>query len=305
MTSPPGAVRATDVLTDVPEARPERSIAHRFRRNPLAMVGLAGTVVFALLGIIGVAIQLIPGMDDLYAGQDLMSSFVPILGADHPLGTDNLGRDMLMRLIAAIGTSLLVGVAVTALSLAVGLGLGVIAGYEGRYSAPIIGGLIDVALAFPVLLLAVVLAGAVGPGLVPVVIAVALTNWAGLARIVRTEVKSLRRREFMDAARSLGHPTPRIVMRHVVPNLIPTLLVMTAYFMAIAVVVEAGFSFLALGAQPPTPSLGQMIADGRNFLSISTWPAMAAGITLALVVLSLNTLGDGLRDVLDPRLAER
>jgi peptide/nickel transport system permease protein len=107
----------------------------------------------------------------------------------------------------------------------------------------------------------------------------------------------------MDAARSLGHPTHRIVRRHVVPNLVPTILVMTAYFMAIAVVVEAGFSFLALGAQPPTPSLGQILAEGRNFLSISTWPAVAAGICLALVVLSLNTLGDGLRDVLDPRLA--
>lgn len=296
---------AKDVVSDVPAERSDRSVAKRFRRNPLAMIGLVGTTAFALLGAVGVAMQLVPGLEGLYAGQDLSHPFLTVGSEGHPLGTDNLGRDLLLRLIAGLGTSLLVGVAVTALSLAVGLGLGVMAGYEGRFAEPVIGGLIDVALAFPVLLLAVVLAGAIGPGLVPVIIAVALTNWAGLARIVRSETKSLRRREFMDAAKSLGHPTHRIVRRHVVPNLIPMLLVMTAYFMAIAVVVEAGFSFLGLGAQPPTPSLGSMIADGRNFLSISTWPAISAGACLALVVLSLNTLGDGLRDVLDPRLAGR
>lgn len=304
MTAEPKVVSPTEVMSDVPAVRSDRSTANRFRRNPLAMLGVTGTAAFAVLGAIGVAIQLLPGLEQLYSAQDLSHPFLPILSPDHLLGSDNLGRDILWRLIAGLGTSLLVGVAVTALSLAVGIGLGVTAGYEGRYASPIIGGLIDVALAFPVLLLAVVLAGAIGPGLVPVIFAVALTNWAGLARIVRSEVKSLRSREFMDAARSLGHPTHRIVRRHVVPNLIPTLLVMTAYFMAIAVVVEAGFSFLGLGAQPPTPSLGQIIAEGRNYLSISTWPAIAAGATLALVVLSLNTLGDGLRDVLDPRLAE-
>ncbi len=288
---------------EAPLAQGDRSTLSRLRRNPLAMAGAVGTGIFFALGAIGIVMQLVPATQQLYSGQDLTHSFQPILSPGHVLGSDNFGRDILMRLIAGLGTSLLVGVVITALSLAMGLVLGVIAGYEGQFSSGIIGATIDVALAFPVLLMAVVVAGAMGPGLVPVILAVVLTNWAGLARIVRGEVKALRRREFMDAARSLGHPTLRIVRRHLVPNLVPTLLVMTAYFMATAVVVEAGFSFLALGAQPPTPSLGQTIAEGRNFLSISTWPAISAGICLALVVLSLNTLGDGLRDVLDPRLA--
>jgi peptide/nickel transport system permease protein len=303
MTAQPKVVSPAGTLPDAPPTRSDRSVLSRLRRNPLALAGGIGTATFLVLGVVGIAMQLLPGLEDLYAGQDLLHPFLPVGSPGHPLGTDNFGRDILARLIAGLGTSLFVGVAVTAISLSVGLLLGIIAGYEGRYSANLIDATIDVALAFPVLLLAVVVAGAIGPGLVPVILAVALTNWAGLARIVRGEVKGLRRREFMDAARSLGHPTHRIVRRHLVPNLVPTLLVMTAYFMAIAVVVEAGFSFLALGAQPPTPSLGQMLAEGRNFLSISTWPSISAGICLALVVLSLNTLGDGLRDVLDPRLA--
>jgi peptide/nickel transport system permease protein len=303
MTSQQEVASPSVLPADVPLVRGDRSTWSRLRRNPLAMAGAIGTGVFLVLGTIGFAMQLFPVTQQLYTTQDLTHPFQPLLSPGHLLGSDNFGRDLLWRLIAGLGTSLFVGVAITALSLAMGLVLGVIAGYEGRISSGLIGAAIDVALAFPVLLMAVVLAGAMGPGLVPVIIAVALTNWAGLARIVRSEVKTLRRREFMDAARSLGHPTHRIVRRHVVPNLVPTLLVMTAYFMAIAVVVEAGFSFLALGAQPPTPSLGQTLAEGRNFLSISTWPAVAAGICLALVVLSLNTLGDGLRDVLDPRLA--
>jgi peptide/nickel transport system permease protein len=142
----------------------------------------------------------------------------------------------------------------------------------------------------------------IGKGLKDVVIAVAVIAWAGFARIIRAQVKTLREREFVEAARALGVPEWRILTRHMVPNVIGTLLVMASYYIAVTVITEAGFSFIGLGAQPPTPSLGSMVADGRNYFARSIWPAVVPGAVIAFIVLGLNSLGDGLRDVFDPRL---
>lgn len=271
------------------------------KANKVALLGAFLTVFFLLVGVAGAVILLTPGLHHLWEDQNLAEALLPP-SAENPLGTDNFGRDLLWRAIAGTGVSLLIGVGVTFIVLVVGLTLGAVAGFFGRRTDTAITALIDLAWGFPLLLVAVILAGMIGKGLKDVVIAVAVIVWAGFARIIRAQVKTLREREFVEAARMLGVSERRILLRHMVPNVIGTVLVMASYYIAITVITEAGFSFIGLGAQPPTPSLGSMIADGRNYFGRSIWPAVVPGAVIAFIVLGLNSLGDGLRDVFDPRL---
>jgi peptide/nickel transport system permease protein len=271
------------------------------KANKVALAGLVLTVFFVLVGIAGVVILLTPSLQHLYEDQNLAQALQPP-SAENPLGTDQYGRDLLWRALAGTGVSLLIGVGVTAIVIVLGLTMGALAGYFGSKTETFITGLIDLAWGFPLLLVAVILAGMIGKGLKDVVLAVAVILWAGFARIIRAQVKTLREREFVEAARTLGVSDWRIIGRHMIPNVIGTVLVMASYYIAITVITEAGFSFIGLGAQPPTPSLGSMIAEGRNFFSRSIWPAVVPGAVIALIVLGLNSLGDGLRDVFDPRL---
>jgi peptide/nickel transport system permease protein len=197
---------------------------------------------------------------------------------------------------------MLVGVAVTALSVLVGMTLGAVSGYFRGWVDWLISGLIDLTWGFPLLLLAVIVVGILQPGLTSVIVAVAVVNWAGFARIIRAETMSLREREFVEAARALGVSHWRIILRHVIPNTVGSTLIMSSYYIAYTVIAEAGLSFIGMGAQPPTPSLGQMIASGRDYLYVDSWMAVVPGVAIALIVLGLNTLGDSLRDVFDPRL---
>ena len=167
----------------------------------------------------------------------------------------------------------------------------------------IVGGVIDVTWGFPLILLAVLLAGILHPGFTSILVAVAALTWAGFARIIRGYALSLRQQEFVDAARALGIPAPRILVRHFVPNVIAPILVMGSYYIGVTIIIEAGVSFLGLGIQPPTPSLGTMIADGRNTLGYTIWPALVPGVAIAIAVTGFSLLGDGLRDTLDPRLS--
>jgi peptide/nickel transport system permease protein len=271
------------------------------KANKVALMGLVLTVFFLLVGIAGAVILLTPSLQHLYEDQQLTQVLQPP-SADNLFGTDNYGRDLFWRAIAGTGVSVLIGVGVTAIVITVGLVMGCLAGYFGGRSDTFISGLIDLAWGFPLLLVAVILAGMIGKGLKDVVLAVAVILWAGFARIIRAQVKTLREREFVEAAHVLGTPHWRILLRHMVPNVIGTVLVMASYYVAITVITEAGFSFINLGAQPPTPSLGSMIAEGRNYFSVSIWPSIIPGIFIALIVLGLNSLGDGLRDIFDPRL---
>lgn len=271
------------------------------RANKVALLGLFLTVFFLLVGLSGAVILLTPSLHHLWEDQSLAQALEPPSAAN-PLGTDNFGRDLLWRTVAGIGVSMLIGVGVTVIVIVVGLVLGSVAGYFGGRTDTIISGLIDLAWGFPLLLVAVILAGMIGKGLKDVVLAVAVILWAGFARIIRAQVKTLREREFVEAARALGTPHRRILLRHMAPNVIGTVLVMASYYVAITVITEAGFSFINLGAQPPTPSLGSMIAEGRNYFSTSIWPSIVPGSVIALIVLGLNSLGDGLRDIFDPRL---
>jgi peptide/nickel transport system permease protein len=292
-------------LVDVGAESDERPLRDAFAllfANRIAFLGGLLTIAFLGVGVLGAVILATPGLRHLYLDQDFSATLAHPGHPGHLLGTDQYGRDLLWRTVAGTGISLLVGVAATSATLVLGLTLGCIAGYFGGIVDRLVSGLIDLTWGFPLLLVAVVYAGMLEPGITAVVLAIGTVVWAGFARIVRAQVRSLREREFIEAARALGTPAPKIILRHLVPNVMGTVLVMASYYVAITVILEAGFSFIGLGAQPPTPSLGQMIADGRNYFSVSIWPATVPGVVIALIVLALNSLGDGLRDIFDPRL---
>ncbi len=273
-----------------------------FLSNKLAVLGAILTVFFLVVACIGAAIMFVPGWSDLYIDQRLRETLLPPLSPGFPLGTDQFGRDMMWRIAAGTAVSLFTGVAVTIISIFFGMILGAFAGFIGGIVDRVISALIDLVWGFPVILVAVIFVGALKPGLTAVILAISVVNWAGFARIVRAQVISLKERAFVEAARALGVPSWKIIVRHLIPNMLGTTLVMASYYIAVTVIAEAGLAFIGLGAQPPTPSLGQMISEGRNFLYVNPWVAILPGMTIMLIVLGLNTLGDGLRDIFDPRL---
>jgi peptide/nickel transport system permease protein len=295
------AVEATESIVGV-QPRRLRDALGLLYENKVGFAGAILTVLVFLVGVVGAVVLLTPSLKHLYLDQRLSAS-LEAPGVDgHLLGTDQYGRDIFWRTIAATGVSLLVAVLTTTFTLVLGLAFGSIAGYFGGKVDTVIRALIDLTWGFPLLLVAVVIAGMLGPGLRPVVLAISLVIWAGFARVVRAQVKTLREREFVEAARALGTPARKIIVRHLIPNVMGTVLVMASYYIAVSVISEAAFSFIGLGAQPPTPSLGQMIAEGTNYFAVSFWLAVVPGAMIAVMVLALNLLGDGLRDIFDPRL---
>ncbi len=221
--------------------------------------------------------------------------------ASHLLGQDKLGRDILARIVYGTRVSLAVGVCTVLVSLVVGAAVGACAGFAGGWIDEIVMRIVDVLLAFPGLLLAIALTGVLGPSLRNVVLSLCLIGWTGYARLARGEVVRLREREFVEAARALGVPERRILLRHVVPLLATPMLVQGTFGMAAAIVAEASLSFLGLGAQPPTPSWGAMLNDGRAFVLVAPHLTIFPGLAILMTVLGLNFLGDGLRDRLDVR----
>ncbi|SRR5579875_132295 len=262
---------------------------------------LAGCVVLLAIGSIGVIIQAVPSLRPVYLQQDLSHTLKPPLSPHHLLGTDNLGRDLAWQLVGGLGTSLAIGIGVSVLSVVLGLVIGILGGFFGRAADAVANVIVDVTWAFPAILLAVVFAGWIGPSLTTVILALALTNWAGFARIVRGEVLSLRERDFVSAARMLGVPKVIISVRHMVVNLVPVTIVLAVYFVATSIIGEAGLTFLGLGVQPPMPSLGLILSTGRQYIDITWWPVVLPGVLLAVLVLFLNALGDHLRARLDPQ----
>jgi peptide/nickel transport system permease protein len=219
----------------------------------------------------------------------------------HPLGQDTLGRDVLTRVLYGARISLAVGSLAVLLSLAVGVLLGAVAGWAGGWIDEGLARIIDVLLAFPGLLLAIALAAVLGPSVRNVILALTLLGWTGYARLARAEIAALRRREFVQAAEALGARPARIVVRHLLPLAAPALLVQATFGMAGAIVAEASLSFLGLGAPPPLPSWGAMIDEGRPFLLVAPHLTVFPGVALALTVLALQLVGDGLRDLVDVR----
>jgi len=218
---------------------------------------------------------------------------------DEPLGRDSLGRDVLARMVHGARISLAVGLCTVAVSLTLGVLLGALAGYLGGWTDELISRTVDVLLAFPGILLAVALAAIMGPTLPNVVIALSVLGWTGYARLTRTQVMTLRQRDFVAAARVLGVGPVRIVWRHILPLAAPLLLVQATFGLSGAILAEAALSFLGLGVPPPLPSWGAMLDEGRMFMLVAPHLVLAPGLALAVTVLALQLLGDGLRDVLD------
>jgi len=260
------------------------------------VIGLTLIVLLLLMALFANVIAP-QGIDD----QDLMNGLLP---PGHPfvLGTDEFGRDLFSRIVYGARISLQVGIIATAISATVGVTLGMIAGYYGGPLDHFIPGMIDVSWAFPTVLMAIFLVATLGPGLVNVMIAVGLVYWGGFARVVRGQVLSLREWEYVNATRAIGARDSRIIVRHILPNVVAPVIVMATLMMGDAILIEATLSFLGMGAQPPTRRWGSILAGGRTYLRLAPWVSMFAGMAIMMTVLGFNLLGDGLRDALDPRL---
>jgi len=268
----------------------------RDRLNVVALAVLIALVAGAVLA------PLIAPADPL--AQTLAARLEPPSAA-HWLGTDQLGRDVLSRLLYGARISLVIGLTVVLLAGIFGTLVGLVAGSAGGAVEEGLMRLTDVFLAFPPLILAMAIAGALGPSLTNAIVAIAVVTWAIYARLTRGQILSLRRREFVEAARSIGASRSRILFRHLLPNALAPLLVQASFDMGAAIVSAAGLSFIGFGAQPPTPEWGVMISEGRNFISTEPWLALFPGLAILLAVGAFNVLGDGLRDALDPRLRGR
>ena len=288
----------------------ERAAARRewvafVRRLARRRTALFGLVVVAL--VFGAAFGA-PWLTDYDpTEQDITNRLKPPGSPDpsgrmHLLGTDHLGRDLLARVIFGARPALMVGFAAVAISGILGMVVGLVSGYFGGRTDDVFMRLADIQLAFPFILLAIAVIGVLGPSLPVIIVVIGVSSWVVYARVVRGSVLSLREREFVQAAQALGSGDGRILLHHILPNALTPWLVVATLDMARVIVIESALSFLGLGVQPPTPTWGGMLADGRVYISTAWWLATFPGLAILVTVLGINLFGDGLRDTLDPRL---
>jgi peptide/nickel transport system permease protein len=268
-------------------------------RDRVAAGALAVIALIALASLLAPLLSPFPAQGG--GTPHIESKFEPP-STTHLFGTDNLGRDVLSRVLYGGRISLLIGVAVVALSAGVGTPLGALAGYVGGRIDEIIMRVTDVFLAFPPLLLAIAVAAALGPSLTNAVVAIAITWWPWYARIARGQASSLRRRHFVDAARAIGVKDRDIVRRHILPNLVTPVVVQATLDVGSAILTGAALSFIGLGVQPPLTDWGLMVSDGRVYFMTRWWFALFPGLAIFVVVMAFNLLGDSVRDLVDPRL---
>jgi peptide/nickel transport system permease protein len=284
-------------------ARAEHAPASRARRTRGLAVG--GAVFVALLILAALAAPLIAPADPIRQSLRGRLSAPTFAGADgkaHLLGTDHLGRDVLSRVIYGARVSLAVGLSAVVIGGLVGAGLGIAAGFRRGFTDTVIMTLADAQLAFPFILLAIGIIAVLGPSFPTLIVVVGLSGWVSYARILRAQVIVLRSREFVEAIQALGGSVTRVILRHVVPNVLSTIVVIATLELARAIVLEATLSFLGLGVQPPTPSWGGMIYEGREYLDSAWWISTFPGLVLMLTSLVVSRTGDWLRDLLDPTL---
>jgi peptide/nickel transport system permease protein len=295
----PGAVRER---VSAAAAREWLALAHRLVRRRTA---LFGAIVVVLVIATAVAAPWLSPFDPV--AQDIghrlqAPGWRDTAGSLHPLGTDHLGRDLLSRVIFGAQPALLVASAAVLISGVLGMVAGLLGGYFGGRVDDVLMRLADVQLAFPFILLAIAVIGVLGPSLPTIIVVIGVSSWVVYARVVRGAVLTLREREFVQAARALGAGDGRIVVRHILPNAFAPWLVVATLDMARVIVIESALSFLGLGVQPPAPTWGGMLADGRVYITTAWWLATFPGLAILVTVLGINLFGDGLRDTLDPRL---
>jgi peptide/nickel transport system permease protein len=272
------------------------------RVRGLPLKATIGGVIVAALIVVGALGPWLAPYDPEKQTLEVMLKAPEWLSGAHVLGTDNLGRDILSRIIYGARVSLLVAFAVVIISGAVGVLLGAISGYFGGKIDFAIQKLVEVVWAFPALLLAITILAFLGQGLFNLILALVAQRWIQYCRVVRGQTLALRDRDFVAATRALGAGSPRIIRRHILPNLLQISLVIGTFSMASAIISEASLSFLGLGVPPGIPTWGTMLADSRSYISTAWWLALFPGLSIFVTVLGINLLGDGVRDLLDPRL---
>lgn len=273
-----------------------RTVARRVRRRSNATVWIGGGVtgLLALVAILG------PAVSPYDPTAQLLDARLQGPSLTHPLGTDAFGRDIATRIAYGARVSLALAIVATAIRVGIGTTVGLLAATGGRLVDATLMRLVDVQLAFPGLVLALVVAGVLGPSLRNVVIALSVVGWASYARVVRGTVLSIADRPFVRSAELYGTPRRRLVRRHLLPHVVSPVLVLATVNVGTVILAAAGLSYLGLGAQPPTPEWGTMIAEGRNYLRVAPWIVTAPGVAIMLTVIGCNLLGDGLRDALEP-----
>lgn len=288
-----------------PRARYWTRLHRSLRKNPASF----GAVVVLLLVLVSAPVA--PIVLDLKPNQQVLSSFMKPpgwtspQGQRHLLGTDQLGRDVLARLVAGARTSIAVGLAAVVISGVVGVALGVAAGYQGGWIDAIVTALTEVQLAVPFILLTVTALGLFGASMANIILVLGISGWMPYARTVRAETLRFKSSEYVEASRALGAGTTRIMARHILPNILPAAIVISTLMVARAILAESALSFLGLGVRPPTVSWGGMLADGRQYVASAWWLSTFPGLAIMITVLSVNLVGDWLRDYLDPRLRGR
>ncbi|MGX1789912.1 ABC transporter permease [Bosea sp. NPDC055332] len=279
------------------ESLARKSAWTRFRRHRLAMAGTAIILILAFTCFLG---PFVLPFDETHI--DVMNRFAPPLASAHLLGTDELGRDMLARLMMGGRISLGIGFTAMAIAIAIGTGVGMIAGYHGGAIGSLLMRFVDAILCFPTIFLLLALAALVKPGLASMVLLIAATSWMNVARIVEAQIKALREQDYAVAARSFGASHLRVMLRELLPNAMAPIVVAATLNVARAILLESYVSFLGYGIQPPAASWGNMLNNAQIYLTSAPWLAILPGIAITLAVTSFNFTGDGLRDALDPRM---
>jgi peptide/nickel transport system permease protein len=270
---------------------------HRLRRNRMAMAGAIIVLVMFLLAAAAPMLGRDPGAIDI--SQRLQGP-----GWFHPLGTDDLGRDVLTRILYGARISLLVGFVAVGIATSIGILLGALAGYYGRWVDALLMRFVDIMLCFPTFFLILAVIAFLDPSIWNIMIIIGLTGWMGVARLVRAEFLSLRERDYVLAARAVGANDARIIFRHILPNALSPVLVSVTLGVAGAILTESALSFLGIGVQPPIPSWGNMLITGKQTLGTAWWMSVFPGLAILVTVLGYNLLGEGIRDALDPRIRD-
>lgn len=272
----------------------------RLKRNKMAVLGLVILIILVLLAVFA---DVIANYDNVVIKQNLAHRLQGP-SATHWLGTDEFGRDIFARLVHGTRVSLQVGIVAVGISIVIGGILGAVAGYYGGKLDNTIMRVMDIFLAVPSILLAIAIVSALGPSIINLMLAISISSVPSYARIVRASVLSIRDQEFIEAAKAIGASNTRIIFRHIIPNSLAPVIVQATLGVASAILSTAGLSFIGLGIQPPAPEWGSMLSGGRQYLRYAWWVTTFPGVAIMITILSLNLLGDGLRDALDPRLKQ-